>query len=170
MNNKKPPMKFKDLSPLEQLQKELKSLNSRKKWLEKRQSSLDKLTPPASLYKSICDGPRFLSTYSRYAALDPTYLTLEWGPENFEPKFTNYTEKFKSTLDYIFLVEETINSLNYNPPCKRELECEDTPRVMRLVPIQFMALPPPDTLGVGLPNLNHPSDHLPLMTRFRYVL
>ena len=60
------------------------------------------------------------------------------------PKFTNYTERFKGVLDYIFY-----NSYSL------------------LSPYQMLKLPRLDKRGEkGIPNSYHPSDHLPILVEF----
>lgn len=62
-----------------------------------------------------------------------------------EPPFTNYTPGFTGTLDYIFFSSSE-----------------------HMQPVSFLKLPSvesPDILG-GLPNENHPSDHLPIGADF----
>lgn len=62
-----------------------------------------------------------------------------------EPAFTNCTPDFTNTLDYIF----------YSP-------------LGRVKPVSFLELPEPDSEDVAgwLPNLHHPSDHLPIGADF----
>ncbi|GKA26299.1 carbon catabolite repressor protein 4 homolog 4 isoform X1 [Tanacetum coccineum] len=65
-----------------------------------------------------------------------------------EPKFTNYTPAFTATIDYIlFSPSEGIK------------------------PIGYLELPEADTASIkgGLPNLSHPSDHLPIGAEFVVV-
>ncbi|GAV82740.1 Exo_endo_phos domain-containing protein [Cephalotus follicularis] len=62
-----------------------------------------------------------------------------------EPPFTNCTPDFTNTLDYIF----------FSPS-------------VNIKPVSFLELPEldsPDVVG-GLPNNNHPSDHLPIGAEF----
>lgn len=69
----------------------------------------------------------------------PTVSLYAYADE--EPPFTNYTVTFVGTLDYILFVPSE-----------------------RLKPRTLLALPKPGALEVlgGLPNHNHPSDHLPI--------
>ncbi|XP_050130884.1 carbon catabolite repressor protein 4 homolog 4 isoform X5 [Malus sylvestris] len=62
-----------------------------------------------------------------------------------EPQFTNCTPGFTGTLDYIF----------FSPSD-------------HIKPVSFLELPGPDSSDVdgGLPNLFHPSDHLPIGVEF----
>ncbi|KAM2216363.1 hypothetical protein TB1_022423 [Malus domestica] len=62
-----------------------------------------------------------------------------------EPQFTNCTPGFTGTLDYIF----------FSPSD-------------HIKPVSFLELPGPDSSDVdgGLPNLFHPSDHLPVGVEF----
>lgn len=62
-----------------------------------------------------------------------------------EPPFTNCTPGFTGTLDYIF----------FSPSD-------------HIKPVSFLELPGPDSSDVdgGLPNLFHPSDHLPIGVEF----
>lgn len=62
-----------------------------------------------------------------------------------EPKFTNCTPDFTDTLDYIF----------FSP-----FDC--------IKPVSLLELPESDSSDVvgGLPNLSHPSDHLPIGAEF----
>lgn len=114
------------------------------------------LLDPSELYNNVQAAPRLISIYATYASLDPTYISDNWGlsyhpgrerSQNaiFEPKFTHFTDEFRSTLDYIFLVEGQTKA----------------------VPTHILALPDPSEFGEGLPNHIHPSDHLPIMGVFR---
>lgn len=62
------------------------------------------------------------------------------------PKFTNYTERFKGVIDYIFYNSDSL-----------------------LSPYQILKIPRLDKKGEkGIPNCNHPSDHLPVMAEFYF--
>lgn len=65
-----------------------------------------------------------------------------------EPPFTNNTPGFTGTLDYIF----------FSP-----FGC--------LKPVSFLELPDEDSPSVvgGLPNYQHPSDHLPIGAEFQVL-
>ena len=62
-----------------------------------------------------------------------------------EPEFTNYTPGFTGTLDYIFLSNSS-----------------------SIKPTSLLCLPRGDSADVqgGLPNFQHPSDHLPIGADF----
>ncbi|XP_074582973.1 carbon catabolite repressor protein 4 homolog 4 isoform X1 [Curcuma longa] len=68
------------------------------------------------------------------------YATANGG----EPPFTNCTPDFTGTLDYIFF------------------------SATRLKPVSLLEVPGPDSPDIvgGLPNYNHPSDHLPIGAEF----
>lgn len=62
------------------------------------------------------------------------------------PKWTNYTRNFKSTLDHIFYSKKTV------------------------VPRKVLKIPDEDEIkSIALPNEEHPSDHLPIMTVFEIL-
>lgn len=65
-----------------------------------------------------------------------------------EPEFTNYTPGFTGTLDYIFLSDGS-----------------------SIKPTSLLSLPRRDSTDVqgGLPNFQHPSDHLPIGADFLVV-
>ena len=63
------------------------------------------------------------------------------------PEFTNYTEKFKGTIDYIFYKDFQENNI----------------KVRRVLNI-----PKSSVLGDGCPNNIFPSDHLPIIADFDY--
>ncbi|XP_020247689.1 carbon catabolite repressor protein 4 homolog 4-like isoform X2 [Asparagus officinalis] len=71
----------------------------------------------------------------------PYKLCSLYGTNGGEPPFTNVTPGFTGTLDYIFL-----SSRGY------------------LKPVSLLELPGPESADIvdGLPNLHHPSDHLPI--------
>ncbi|KAL1495395.1 hypothetical protein AB1Y20_016763 [Prymnesium parvum] len=64
-----------------------------------------------------------------------------------EPLFTNFTAKFVGTLDYIFYEPNTLQ------------------------PVEILMLPTEDTVRLegSLPSSRFPSDHLPLMARFKFT-
>lgn len=65
-----------------------------------------------------------------------------------EPEYTNYTPGFTGTLDYIFLSDGS-----------------------SIKPTSLLCLPRGDSEDVkgGLPNFQHPSDHLPIGADFLVV-
>ena len=66
-----------------------------------------------------------------------------------EPYFTNYTEKFKGCLDYIWYTPSRLRVLAvYNVPDERSFEAQGL---------------------LGLPGVNYPSDHLLLCCDFMVV-
>ncbi|KAJ9072940.1 RNA exonuclease ngl2 [Entomophthora muscae] len=145
----------KKLTNEETLSREIKKLESEVERLKKQVELQDHLMDPTELCKHVSEGPRLISTYATYASLDPSYLSDNWGvhynPERessqvaiLEPKFTHFTDEFRSTLDYIFLVEGLTN----------------------VIPTHVLALPDSSEFGEGLPNQTHPSDHLPIMGIF----
>ena len=78
---------------------------------------------------------------------NPIGLTLQSSYNDYKnsrhPDFTNFTEDFRATLDYILHTE-------YLKP-------------QRLLPVPSAR----DLKGVKyLPNEDHPSDHLPILTEF----
>ncbi|KAM5573784.1 hypothetical protein ABKV19_013370 [Rosa sericea] len=75
----------------------------------------------------------------------PIPLCSVYGSTRGEPPFTNYTPGFTGTLDYIF----------FSPSDN-------------IQPVSFLELPEPESSDIdgGLPNFNHPSDHLPIGAEF----
>lgn len=84
--------------------------------------------------------PMDLQSYGHNIELASAMSTVFGG----EPYFTNYTAKFKGTLDYIF----------YTPSKLRILAVSDMPEEYDLIA----------TSGDGLPSSCYPSDHLMLCT------
>ncbi|XP_050375620.1 carbon catabolite repressor protein 4 homolog 6 isoform X2 [Argentina anserina] len=75
----------------------------------------------------------------------PIPLCSVYASTRGEPPFTNYTPGFTGTLDYIF----------FSPSDQ-------------IQPVSFLELPEPESSDIsgGLPNFNHPSDHLPIGAEF----
>lgn len=75
----------------------------------------------------------------------PIPLCSVYASTRGEPPFTNYTPGFTGTLDYIF----------FSPSD-------------HIQPVSFLELPEPESSDIigGLPNFNHPSDHLPIGAEF----
>ncbi|XP_061989037.1 carbon catabolite repressor protein 4 homolog 4 [Rosa rugosa] len=75
----------------------------------------------------------------------PIPLCSVYGSTRGEPPFTNYTPGFTGTLDYVF----------FSPSDN-------------IQPVSFLELPEPESSDIdgGLPNYNHPSDHLPIGAEF----
>ncbi|KAI9290851.1 DNase I-like protein [Neoconidiobolus thromboides FSU 785] len=117
-----------------------------------RLNNSELIMEPEELYNLIIKGPKLISCYKDYSIYDNSYKSLIWGHEINEPMFTNITEEFKSTLDYIFLVKDN------------EYECKD-----ELTVIHLLKLPEPETFGVGLPNEIYPSDHIPVMVKMEWA-
>ena len=63
------------------------------------------------------------------------------------PKFTNYTDTFQGTLDYIF----------YHNNHQLGLQCVNT-----------LLIPKAATIQQGCPNYTFPSDHFPIVADFNY--
>ncbi|KAI0231274.1 RNA exonuclease ngl2 [Massospora cicadina] len=139
------------LAPQQTLQKQIIKLEREVARLRDRLTFEKSLLPPSELYQDVLSQPRLISIYATYATLDPSYLSDTWGADprapSLEPKFTHFTDTFRSTLDYIFMVDG----------------------FSRFTPTHVLALPDPSTFGVGLPNHTHPSDHLPIMGIFRLI-
>jgi len=78
----------------------------------------------------------------------PIPLSSVYACTRGEPPFTNYTPDFTGTLDYIF----------FSPSG-------------HIRPVSFLELPDADSPSVagGLPNYQHPSDHLPIGAEFEVV-
>ncbi|KAJ8421716.1 hypothetical protein Cgig2_020707 [Carnegiea gigantea] len=78
----------------------------------------------------------------------PIPLSSVYACTRGEPPFTNCTPGFTGTLDYIFLSPSG-----------------------RIRPVSFLELPDADSPSVagGLPNYQHPSDHLPIGAEFEVV-
>jgi RNA exonuclease NGL2 len=91
--------------------------------------------------------PLLRSVYSNYQLLAPNaYSTLPAPPYTGEPPFTNFTDSFKGTLDYIFVKEGE----------------------SKIVPQKLMDFPPLVELetNTALPNDVFSSDHLSIMCEF----
>jgi mRNA deadenylase 3'-5' endonuclease subunit Ccr4 len=75
----------------------------------------------------------------------PIKLRSLYAANGGEPEFTNYTPGFTGTLDYIFLSDGS-----------------------SIKPTRLLRLPRGDSVDVqgGLPNFQHPSDHLPIGADF----
>ncbi|KAJ9082523.1 RNA exonuclease ngl2 [Entomophthora muscae] len=136
------------LSEVSELADDLREAKLKKVKLSAQLNGFDSLVPPQKLYDAILEHSRLISCYSSYAQLDSNYACDNW--ESDEPKFTNYTDKFKSTLDYIFIPESSDSQ-------------SDNFFLARL-----LSLPPTKTLGTGLPDVNNPSDHFPLMAALKW--
>lgn len=132
----------------EELVTELRDAKLKKTMLASQLDCFATLLSPEKLTEAILEHPRLVSCYASYARLDPAYACDSW--ESDEPKFTNYTDKFKSTLDYIFIPESTV----------------DQPRSFSVA--RLLSLPATADLGEGLPDLKNPSDHFPLMACLRW--
>uniref|UniRef100_A0A6V7QYL0 Endonuclease/exonuclease/phosphatase domain-containing protein n=1 Tax=Ananas comosus var. bracteatus TaxID=296719 RepID=A0A6V7QYL0_ANACO len=78
----------------------------------------------------------------------PIKLYSLYAANGGEPPFTNCTPDFTGTLDYIFLSDGG-----------------------RLKPLSLLDIPGPDSTDVigGLPNHQHPSDHLPIGADFKVL-
>ncbi|KAG2627832.1 hypothetical protein PVAP13_3KG263938 [Panicum virgatum] len=78
----------------------------------------------------------------------PIKLCSLYAANGGEPEFTNYTPGFTGTLDYIFLSNSS-----------------------SIKPTSLLCLPRGDSADVqgGLPNFQHPSDHLPIGADFLVV-
>ncbi|OAY82814.1 Carbon catabolite repressor protein 4 [Ananas comosus] len=78
----------------------------------------------------------------------PIKLYSLYAANGGEPPFTNCTPDFTGTLDYIFLSDGS-----------------------RLKPLSLLDIPGPDSTDVigGLPNHQHPSDHLPIGADFNVL-
>jgi len=79
-----------------------------------------------------------------------------------EPAFTNYTESFKGTLDYIWSTASSLHQLRGAPPTAPSVE-----------PISVLGLPTAEELTAhsecALPNAQFPSDHMPLVCDMSFV-
>jgi mRNA deadenylase 3'-5' endonuclease subunit Ccr4 len=95
--------------------------------------------------------PTMVSTYSHYSQLDGAHCT-----ETGEPKYTNFCQTFRGTLDYIFLIEKGSNS---------------TKTSFTLTPSQLLSIPDESyiTQSVALPNYVFGSDHISLMSKLVFV-
>ncbi|XP_074268903.1 carbon catabolite repressor protein 4 homolog 4 [Silene latifolia] len=78
----------------------------------------------------------------------PIPLSSFYGCSRGEPPFTNCTPGFTGTLDYIFFTPSG-----------------------SIKPVRFLELPDSDSPSVegGLPNYQHPSDHLPIGAEFEVI-
>ncbi|KAI9217257.1 Endonuclease/exonuclease/phosphatase [Blastocladiella britannica] len=104
--------------------------------------------------------PRLLSCYDAYPQLDPAHANPEarndaaWTDRVAEPAWTTYTAEFQGTLDYIFVADP-----------KSTTSDQETRFPWRVD--ELLALPTPAEMaaqeGGGLPSVEHPSDHVPLV-------
>nr|XP_004300396.2 PREDICTED: carbon catabolite repressor protein 4 homolog 4 isoform X1 [Fragaria vesca subsp. vesca] len=102
-------------------------------------------TPGDKVYQHLTSGNS--SSPPAFDALEdlPIPLCSVYASTRGEPPFTNYTPGFTGTLDYIF----------FSPSA-------------HIQPVSFLELPEPESSDIngGLPNFNHPSDHLPIGAEF----
>lgn len=103
-------------------------------------------TTPTAGSESALAGPKL----PRAAVADPCHMlplaSSYAAVLHREPEFTNFTEKFQGTLDYVFFTRDSLQPL----------------RVLGLPDRALL------TAQVALPNEVFPSDHLALCTEFTY--
>jgi mRNA deadenylase 3'-5' endonuclease subunit Ccr4 len=89
----------------------------------------------SELFKKYC----FKSAYDGYIGIDPGFITAH-------PNFTNFTEKFKATIDYIFYSKRL-----------RLLKVLELPGLSEVTAEEF------------LPSTRYPSDHLKIYSEFEII-
>jgi RNA exonuclease NGL2 len=99
--------------------------------------------------------PLLHSVYSTYQTLDVEDTKIK-VPYTGEPTFTNFTESFKGTLDYIFVLGKSTPE-------------GDAANRKTVTPTKIMHLPYLDTLTshVALPNDMFASDHVSILCEFQ---
>jgi mRNA deadenylase 3'-5' endonuclease subunit Ccr4 len=109
------------------------------------------------IYCAANDLPRLISVYSAYKGIIGDSAENKGNSAENEPEFTNFTEKFKGTLDYIFL-----NAENYekSPDSKK----------CRLVARALLEIPTSSELSsaIALPNEEFSSDHIAIAAKFDF--
>ena len=92
------------------------------------------------------------NTYANYgASVGDEKLTY--------PAFTNYTAKFKDTIDHILYTKKNVGTV-MNPVA----------HVNRLIPRRILKIPTEAEIkNKCLPNRKFPSDHLPIMALFELI-
>ncbi|XP_042486681.1 carbon catabolite repressor protein 4 homolog 4-like [Macadamia integrifolia] len=105
-------------------------------------------TPGDMVYQFLISGNSSAMPVSEHSEDAPIPLSSVYAFIGGEPPFTNCTPDFTNTLDYIF----------FSP-------------TEGLRPVSFLELPGPESSDVigGLPNYDHPSDHLPIGTDFEII-
>ena len=84
------------------------------------------------------------SPHEGYAAPIPLASLSSLANSGNEPEFTTYAHDFSGTLDYIFALDGGLKD------------------VVRISAKLELPKKGEESLGTGLPNLQHPSDHLPI--------
>ncbi|KAK1403011.1 carbon catabolite repressor protein 4-like [Heracleum sosnowskyi] len=104
--------------------------------------------PGDQVYQYLTSGSSFVEPKPEEMEDLPISLNSVYASLRGEPQFTNYTPGFTGTLDYIF----------FSPS-------------ESIKPISYLDLPEADSSDIkgGLPNYNHPSDHLPIGADFVIV-
>lgn len=95
------------------------------------------------------------SKYKKYLSFQSnTKVEIEFSNNGLYPDFTNYTNNFKNTIDYILIVK-----LKYNDNTDLYLES-----ILKLPDKEIL-----DKLNIKtLPNNAFPSDHFPLVSNYKY--
>lgn len=112
--------------------------------------------------------PKCISCYSSYRENDPNHsINPDWElgkePYDNEPTYTTFCN-WKGTLDYIFL----LNDNNFNYPTKNENNeshsNQDNFLATYMLVNKILKIPNVEYLEPGLPNMEFPSDHIPIMS------
>ncbi|CAK9180016.1 unnamed protein product [Ilex paraguariensis] len=104
--------------------------------------------PGDKVYQYLVSGGSSLGLLSECHEDPPISLCSVYAHTRGEPQFTNCTPGFTGTLDYIF----------FSPSGD-------------VKPVSYLELPEPESSDVhgGLPNYQHPSDHVPIGAEFEVV-
>ena len=116
--------------------------------MEKRENFENMIIYLMKLSKEIWDKYKIKSAYDDYRS---EVKGQKFGFLRNHPKYTNYTNKFIDTIDYIFY-SKSLNKIKILkiPDIEKEMSYEK------------------EKTKIFLPNEKHPSDHLKLAVNFEY--